>query len=47
MKKKVTFELCAEYIDWKEMLEKLNDIVEETCKEVSSFDITYSENDDN
>lgn len=47
MKKKVTFEVHAEYIDWKEMLEKLNEIVEETCKEVSSLEVTYSENDDN
>ena len=47
MKKKVTFEVSAEYIDWKEMLEKLNDAVEETCKEISSMDITYSENEDN
>ena len=47
MKKKVTFEAYAEYIDWKDMLEKLNDIIEETCKDVSSLNITYSESDDN
>lgn len=46
MKKKVTFEVNAEYIDWKEMLEKLSEMVEETCKEVSSLDINYSENED-
>jgi hypothetical protein len=43
MKKKVTFEVSAEYIDWKDMLEKLNETVEETCKEVYSLDINYSE----
>lgn len=47
MKKKVTFELCAEYIGWKEMFEKLNEIADETCKEISSLEISYSENDDN
>lgn len=43
MKKKVEFELSAEYIDWKELLEKLKDIIDETCKGVCSFDIDYSE----
>lgn len=47
MNKKVTFEISAGYIDWKEILEKLKDVVDDTCKEISSFDITYSENDDN
>jgi hypothetical protein len=28
------------------MLEKLSEIVEETCKEVSSLDINYSETED-
>lgn len=46
MKKKVTFEVSAGYIDWKEMLEKLNEIVEETCKDISSLDINYAENED-
>ena len=47
MKKKVTVEVGAEYIDWKEILEKLNDAIEESCKEISSLEITYSENEDN
>jgi len=47
MKKKVTFEINAEYINWKEILEKLNEITEETCKEISSLNISYSEEDDN
>lgn len=46
MKKKVTFELKAEYIDWKEMLDKLKDIADESCKDISSLDITYSECED-
>lgn len=43
MKKKVEFEVNAEYIDWKEMLEKLNEITEETCKDISSLEISYTE----
>lgn len=46
MKKKVTFELSAEDIEWKELLEKLNEIKEETCKEISSLEISYSEHDE-
>lgn len=44
--KKVTVELCAEYIDWREMLDKLNEVVSDTAKEISNLDITYSENDE-
>lgn len=47
MKKKVEFELVADYIDWKEMLEKLNEITEETCKDISSLEISYKECEDN
>lgn len=46
MKKKVTFELSAEDIEWKELLEKLNKIVDNTCKEISSLEISYSEHDE-
>lgn len=47
MKKKVTFEINAGYINWKEILEKFNEIAEETCKDISSLNISYSEEDDN
>lgn len=47
MKKKITFELSAEDIEWKELLEKINEIVDETCKEISSLEISYSEHDEN
>ena len=47
MKKKITFELIAGYIDWKEILDKLRDITDESCKDISSLDITYSECEDN
>lgn len=46
MKKKVEFELSAEYIDWKEILEKLKDIIDDTCKDIHSFEIEYSESDE-
>ncbi len=46
MKKKVTLELVAEYIDWKEMLEKINEITEENCKEISCLEISYKECED-
>ena len=43
--KKITVEITAEYIDWNEVLEKLNEIVSETFKEVSSIEISYSDKD--
>jgi len=42
---KVELELEAEYVDWKEMLEKLNDVVLETTKNISSLEISYSNGD--
>lgn len=44
--KKVTLKLCAECIDWKELFDKLNEIVSDTAREISSLDITYSEDDE-
>lgn len=44
--KKVTIELCAEYIDWKDLVDKINETVVETAKEITSFDINYSETEE-
>ncbi len=41
--KKVNIEICAEYVDWQELLEKLKDIISETTKEISNLEINYSE----
>lgn len=41
--KKVTLEVCADYIDWQEILEKLKDIISESTKEISSLQISYEE----
>ena len=47
MRKKVAFELSAEDIEWKKLLEKLSEIVNDTCKDIYYLEISYSEHDDN
>lgn len=44
--KKVTLELCAGYMDWKVLLDSLNDVVVENARDISNLEITYSENDE-
>lgn len=44
--KKIELEVSAEYIDRSDILSKLNDVISETCKEISSIEITYEEKEE-
>ncbi len=41
--KKLEVEILAEYIDWSDILNKLNEVISETCKEIYSIKIDYKE----
>ncbi len=38
---KVTLELEADFIDWKEIFGKLTEVVEESSKNIRALDISY------
>lgn len=44
---KVTIELDAESIDWKELTEKVNDAILETATDIHSLEISCSELEEN
>lgn len=44
--KKLEIEVLAEYIDWSDILSRLNEVISETCKEISSIEINYEEKEE-
>lgn len=44
--KKLELEVLAEYIDWADILGRFNEIISETCKEISSIEIKYEEKEE-
>ena len=41
---KVSTDVTAKYISWKEILEKINEIDDDVWQEISAIDISYTEN---
>lgn len=39
---KITLEADAEFIDWKDTSEKLNDVIQETARKIKSIEFSYS-----
>ena len=43
---KLEIEIKAEHIDWKSLMTKINEAIEEETTELSSVDISFSEEDE-